>query len=114
MTTMSSNVLERTREIGIMRAIGASNVALLKMILIEAILTGILSWILAAVIAIPISYILSQSLGETMLNTSLDFAISPLGFVLWFGVVVLFSIAASLPPARSATRLTVRDVLAYE
>ncbi|MCQ3931335.1 MAG: ABC transporter permease [Chloroflexi bacterium] len=114
MTTMSINVLERTREIGVMRAIGASNVALLKIILIEAILTGILSWILAAVIATPISYILSQSLGKTMLNTSLDFAISPLGFVLWFGVVVLFSIAASLPPARSAARLTVRDVLAYE
>lgn len=114
MTTMSINVLERTREIGIMRAIGASNTALLKIILIEAILTGILSWILAAVIATPISYILSQSLGKTMLNTSLDFAISPLGFVLWLGVVVLFSIAASLPPARSTTRLTVRDVLAYE
>ncbi len=114
MTTMSINVLERTREIGVMRAIGASNTALLKIILIEAILTGILSWILAAVIATPISYILSQSLGKTMLNTSLDFAISPLGFVLWLGVVVLFSIAASLPPARSTTRLTVRDVLAYE
>ncbi|MBI5928328.1 MAG: FtsX-like permease family protein [Chloroflexi bacterium] len=114
MTTMSINILERTREIGIMRAVGASNAALLKIILLEAMLIGFLSWVMATVLATPISYVLAQMLGKTMLKTPLDFAISPLGFVLWFGAVMLFSITASLPPAWNATRLTVRDVITYE
>jgi putative ABC transport system permease protein len=48
------------------------------------------------------------------LRTTLDFAISPAAFVIWLGIVLLFSMAASYFPARKATRLTVRETLAYE
>lgn len=112
--TMSINVLERTREIGVMRAIGASSKALLRIILIEGVLIGILSWGGAALIALPLSYVVAQALGNTMLETSLDFTLSPIAFAIWLGLVVIFSVVASLIPARNAIRLTVRDVLAYE
>ncbi len=114
MTTMSINILERTREIGVMRAIGASNRALLKIILTEGLLIGVISWLLAAALVLPISYLLSQSLGQAIMKTPLNFALSATGFVAWLLVVVIFSVIASLPPAWNATRLTVRNVLAYE
>jgi ABC-type lipoprotein release transport system permease subunit len=48
------------------------------------------------------------------MKTTLDFAVSPIGFLLWLGVVIGFSMLASYFPARAATRLTIRDTLAYE
>jgi putative ABC transport system permease protein len=60
------------------------------------------------------SYIVANALGQILLKTSLDFVINPAGFVIWLVVVMIFSVAASLPPAWNASHLTVRDVLAYE
>ena len=40
--------------------------------------------------------------------------ITGLGLVIWLGVVILLSVVASIVPARSAARLTIREVLAYE
>ena len=51
---MSLNVLERSREIGVMRAIGASDHALLRMILVEGILIGLASWLAGCVLAYPL------------------------------------------------------------
>ncbi|HXV97134.1 MAG TPA: ABC transporter permease, partial [Anaerolineae bacterium] len=60
MGTMSVNVLERTREMGVMRAIGADNKAILQIVVVEGILIGVLSWFVAIVIALPISKLLSD------------------------------------------------------
>ena len=113
-TTMSIQVIERTREIGVMRAIGASSHNLLKIISIEGLVIGIVSWILAAILALPISKYVGDLFGMIFLRTTLDFAVSPVAFLLWLGVVILFSLLASFFPARNATRLTVRDTLVYE
>ncbi|MCZ7667509.1 MAG: FtsX-like permease family protein [Chloroflexi bacterium] len=43
---MSLNVIERTREIGVMRAVGASDTAVLQIFITEGILIGLLSWFL--------------------------------------------------------------------
>ncbi len=51
--TMSMNVLERTREIGVMRAVGASDGAVLRVILVEGLLMAGLSWFLAIFLAVP-------------------------------------------------------------
>jgi len=113
-TTMSIQVIERTREIGVMRAIGASSHNLLKIISIEGLVVGIVSWILAAILAVPISKYVGDLFGMIFLRTTLDFAVSPIAFLLWLGGVILFSVLASFFPARNATRLTVRDTLVYE
>ncbi|HEX2905635.1 MAG TPA: ABC transporter permease, partial [Phototrophicaceae bacterium] len=114
MTTMSINVLERTREIGVMRAIGASNLALLRIILIEGGLIGLLSWAGAVLLALPTSYLFGTVFGSILLETPLDFAFNPVGVVIWLAVVLVFSAIASFLPAWNAVELTVRDVLAYE
>ena len=55
MGTMSVNVLERTREIGVMRAIGASNRSVRRIFIIEGIIIGVISWMAGAILAYPLA-----------------------------------------------------------
>jgi putative ABC transport system permease protein len=114
MGTMSINVLERIREIGVIRAIGASDGAVQQIVIVEGVLIGCLSWLLGVVIALPVSMLLSNVVGELILQDALTYTFSAGGALLWLGIVVLLAALASFLPARSASRLTVREVLAYE
>jgi putative ABC transport system permease protein len=114
MGTMSINVLERTREIGVMRAIGASNGAVRQVFIIEGVLIGVLSWLAAAILAYPVSKFLSDLVGQQFLSTPLAYTYSMNGVLLWLVVVIILSALASFVPAWNASRLTVREVLAYE
>jgi putative ABC transport system permease protein len=114
MGTMSMNVLERTREIGVMRAIGASNGAIFRLVVVEGMLIGVISWALALLLSVPITFVLNQGVGIAILTVAMDFAFGWKGITLWLLVVLGVSAAASLLPAWNAVRLTVREVLAYE
>ncbi len=114
MGTMSMNVIERTREIGVMRSIGASNGTIMGMVVFEGMFIGILSWLLALVLAYPISKLLNDMVGMTFIKAPMDMVINPQGFIIWLIIVCIISALASLIPAWNAVRLTVRDVLAYE
>lgn len=111
---MSMNVLERTREIGVMRAVGASDASVLLVFLIEGIVIGVVSWASGSVFAVPLSKILSDQVGNALLNAPLLYVFPPEGVALWlFGAVVLAAIATFMP-AHRASQLSVREVLAYE
>jgi putative ABC transport system permease protein len=114
MGTMSINVLERTREIGVIRAIGASNGAVLKLFLTEGLIVGLISWALGVVIAYPFAALMSDGIGVALLRTPLTYVYSVPGALLWLALVAVISVLATLAPAWRAARLTVRDVLAYE
>lgn len=112
MGTMSVNVIERTREIGIMRAIGASNGPVFQVFVIESLLVGLLSWPLAVVAALLSAKFLTEAIGQ-ILETALLYTFS-LGSVLqWFVIVALIAVLATLQPAWQAARLSVREVLTY-
>ncbi len=112
--TMSINVLERTREIGVMRTIGAIDFVIMQAVIIEALVIGIITWFLAIWLSFPISSALLQIIGETMAGSSFALQFTPLGIVIWLGVIIVLSIMASMMPARNAARLTINEVLAYE
>ncbi len=114
MGTMSLNVLERIREIGVMRAIGASDGAVLRVVIVESIIIGLLSWVLGAILALPLSRILSDAVGVVFIQKPLTFTFSQGGVLVWLIVAVIIAALASFLPARNASRLTVREVLAYE
>lgn len=114
MGTMSMNVLERTREIGVMRSIGAVDTAIMQLVIVEGMVIGIISWVLGALLSIPIARGLGYILGVTLLNVPLDYRFSLAGLIIWVIVVLVLSALACIIPARNAIRLTVRDVLAYE
>lgn len=114
MGTMSMNVLERTREIGVMRAIGASNGAIFQLILVEGLLIGIMSWVLSVGLSLPITAALNAGVGVAILSAPMALTFGWNGILGWLALVILISVLASLLPAWNAVRLTVRDVLAYE
>jgi putative ABC transport system permease protein len=112
--TMSMNVLERTREIGVMRAIGASNTSILQIVLIEGIAIGLMSWSLGALLAYPISRLLSDNVGILFTGAPFSYTYSVGGALMWLGISLGLAIIACLIPSWNATRLTIRNVLAYE
>ena len=114
MGTMSINVLERTREIGVLRAIGAPTRGVAWVFIREGIAIGVLSWLLSAVLALPLGKLLASAVGAQVLGIPFSFTYSLPGVWLWLAMVVILSGLASFIPARNAARLTVREVLAYE
>lgn len=114
MGTMSINVLERTREIGVMRAIGASDASVLQIFMMEGLFIGMLSWVAGAVSSLPMSKLLSDVVGVAFTDAPLTHTFSTDGALLWLAVVLLLATIASFLPARNASRLTVREVLAYD
>ena len=114
MGTMSINVIERTREIGVMRAVGASDGSVLKIFMVEGLFIGVLSWFIGTIVALPIGKLLSDAVGIAFTDFPLNYTFSTNGALLWLAVVLILAAMASFLPARSASRLTVREVLAYE
>jgi putative ABC transport system permease protein len=112
--TMSMNVLERTREIGIMRAIGASNLSIQQIVVVEGIMIGLLSWAIGVGLAFPISKVLSDTVGNLFTGSPFSYTYSIGGALIWLVLSLSLAIIASLLPAWNASRLTIREVLAYE
>ncbi len=114
MGTMSMNVIERSREIGVLRAIGASNRAIFNIVLTEGMVVGLLSWLVSLLIAIPISRVMFDVLMMALFRSTGNFALSFSGFLIWFGIMIVISWLACLLPAKNASQMTIREVLAYE
>ena len=112
--TMSMNVLERTREIGVMRSIGARDRSIFSLVVVEGMLIGIISWIIGSVLSFPISFILNYAVGISFVQSPMRFVLAVKGYLIWLLIILILSTLASLIPARNATRLTIREVLAYE
>lgn len=114
MGTMSINVLERTREIGVMRAIGASNGSVLRIVLVEGLVIGMISWLVGGLLALPAGGLLTRVVGMALLQAAPTYIFSTWGAGLWLFIVLLLAVLASFLPARRASQLTVREVLSYE
>ena len=114
MTTMSLNVLERRREMGVLRAIGATPRMVWVMVVVEGLVIGLLSWTIAALLAWPVSKIIGDTMVRVMFRSGLDFTFEPLGLPVWLLITVGLSAVASFVPAWRASRVTVREALAYE
>ena len=112
--TMGMNVLERTREIGITRAIGADDRAVMRTVIAEGVVIGMISFAFAILLSIPFTYGLSTIVSLAIFQTPIDVVFTYVGYAIWLALVLVLSTVASILPARNAARLTIREVLAYE
>ncbi|MBK9926246.1 MAG: FtsX-like permease family protein [Anaerolineales bacterium] len=114
MGTMSINVLERTREIGVMRAVGASNGDIQGIVIVEGMVIGLISWIMSIFLSIPITNVLCYGVGVSIMTSPMPAVYGVSGIIAWLVFMLILAAISSAIPARRASRLTVRDTLAYE
>jgi putative ABC transport system permease protein len=112
--TLSINIVERMREIGVMRATGAASLDVFGVFIGEGIFLGVLSWALAVPLSYPGAHILSDALGMVIADSSLEFEYSLPAVGIWLVIVTVLSALASVVPTWRATRISVRETLAYE
>lgn len=113
-STMSLSVLERTREIGVLRAIGAKHRAIFAMVQVEGLVIALCSWLIALPLSLPVSVVLGQAFGRIMLKVPVTLWPEPSGALLWLAVVMIVSFVACAWPAYAATRVTTAAALSYE
>lgn len=109
---MLMSTIERTREIGIMRAIGAQRTTVLRIFLLEALILGLIGSFIGSILSViagsGINYLI---IGET----KYIFQLATFGYVaIGFSVGVLTSILSGLYPAWKASRLEPIDALRFE
>jgi putative ABC transport system permease protein len=111
---LAISVVERTREIGVMRSMGAKSGVIASLYLMEGALQGLLSWLISVPIAYAVSQPLARLLGQRMLELDLDYAFNTSAVFIWLAVVLVFAFSASIWPARLAARVRVRENLVYQ
>jgi putative ABC transport system permease protein len=111
--TLSINVFERRREIGVMRAVGASSVDVALVFMGEGLLLGAVSWALA----LPLSYMggrfFVDALGQVF-SLPFVYRYPAESAAIWLVIIIVLSVLASWLPSRRATQISVRESLAYE
>ena len=110
--TLTLNVLERRREIGIMRSIGGRNSHLIQVFLTEALLMGGGGFLLGVVLGDPLARFLVAVMGSVLFPLDFTFPLLMVGYAL--GFTLLLTALASIGPALGAARLKVSYALRYE
>ncbi len=112
--TTYTSVLERTKEIGTMKAIGAQNKDIILIFITESALLGLLGGIIGVLIGFGISSLISniatQELGTTLLQTSAPIYL----FIGCLAFSLIVGIGSGFLPAWKASRLITVDALRYE
>jgi hypothetical protein len=110
----STSVIERTRELGVLRAIGATPLAILRMLTVEGLAVAMTGCALAMLIADPLSRRLEAFIGNGIVEYPFDHRFSLEGLALCIGIVALLNLLATLGPARLAARGAVARAVGYE
>jgi putative ABC transport system permease protein len=112
-STMSTNILDRTREFGVMHVIGARPRAVRRIVVAEGVFLALASCLVAVIPALGLTAILGAGLGNLFFSAPLPFRISLLAVGIWAVLVILGAVLATDAAATRASRLTVREALAY-
>jgi putative ABC transport system permease protein len=112
-STMSANILDRTREFGVMHAIGARPKSVRRIVVAEGVFLALTSCLVAAIPALALTAVMGAGLGNLFMSAPLPFRLSIVAAGIWIALVVLGAILATEASATRASRLTVREALTY-
>ena len=110
--TLTLSVLERRREIGVLRAMGTSRRFTVQMILAEAAAIGVVGGVFGLLFGLADQWLYSL-VSEDMMNFTVAFRPSPMALVFTAGALAI-SLLGSLPPARRAARLNIIDAVGVD
>ncbi len=113
-SAMSIAVTERTREYGIMQAIGATPGTVRQLVLTEGLLTAAAGCLIAIAVGVPLSGYVGGLLGRLSFGLPLPLQVSYLGLGVWTVLAFAGAGTATLAAARRAARLTIRETLAHQ
>jgi len=109
--TLALSVVERTREIGLLRAVGMGRGAVREMIVLESLVISVFGALLGAVVGVVFGWALVQALRSQGLD---QLAIPVSSLVLYIALAGVVGIVAALWPARRAARLNVLQAVTTE
>ena len=112
-STMGANILDRTREFGVLHALGAHPKRVRRIVTAEGAFLALISAIVAVVPALALTALLGAGLGNLFFSAPLPYRISLPAVGIWLAVVMLGAVLATQAAATRASRLTVREALAY-
>jgi putative ABC transport system permease protein len=112
--TMFAAVLDRIREIGVLRAIGATRRQIALLIMLEAGFLGLVAAIAGVLAGVPMGVVFVRVVGLVGTGWHVDYLFPIARSVRVAGLVVITAFLAGLLPARRAAKLPVTEALAYE
>jgi len=113
-STMSLGVLERTREIGVLRALGASDWRVFSIVQVEGLTIVVLAWLASIPLSIPMSVVIADAFGRVMFPLPTPWWPETSSSLEWLAIMMPVSIAACMWPAWRAVRVTTASALSYE
>jgi putative ABC transport system permease protein len=112
-STMGANILDRTREFGVMHAIGALPKAVRRIVVAEGVFLALASCLVAVIPALALTAVMSAGLGNLFMDAPLPYRVSLLAVGIWLALTILGATVATDAAATRASRITVREALAY-
>jgi putative ABC transport system permease protein len=109
---LATSVLERRREIGMLRSMGGSSWQVARVFWVEGLALGGIAWVLGSLLGIPLAYGFVQLISRQILHV--DFALDASAFAVMLAAVLVIATLASIVPALRASRIRVADMLRYE
>ena len=110
-STMGISVVERTRELGVMRTLGATPGRIVRALVGEGTVIGLVSWALAFGLSLPLTVLVDTVIGNLGFLAPLPFVVSAAAAWGSLLLVALVASAATLLPARRASTLSIREAL---
>jgi putative ABC transport system permease protein len=112
-SSMSISVMERSKEIAVLRTIGATPQAIKAMLTYEGVAIALMGWLLGVLFSYPVSRMVSDFFGRLILEYPLDYRGSYIGIGLSLAISIVFAILASRIPVKTATQKPIREVISY-